>query len=60
MYVVRDLITDFRRFVKQYNSIMPYLIRKGSGMPGDQQYLQSMKDRDKLVSENWSTINEKH
>lgn len=53
MYVIRDLITDFRRFVKQYNSIMPYLIRKGNAMPGDQQYLQSMKDRDKLV-ENFS------
>lgn len=50
MYVIRDLITDFRRFMKQYNSIMPYLIRRGNAMPGDQQCLQSMKDRDKLVS----------
>lgn len=50
MYVIRDLITDFTRFIQQYNSVMPYLIRKGITTPGDQQYLQSMKDRDKLVS----------
>lgn len=48
MYVIRDLITDYRRFIKQYNSIMPYLIRKGPDMPGDKQILQSMKDRDKV------------
>lgn len=49
MYVIRDLITDFRRFIKHYNSIMPYLITKDDTEPGEKPHLQSIKDREKLV-----------
>lgn len=49
MYVIKDLVTDFTRFMKQYASIRPYLIRKDDAELGRHQLLQSMKDRGTLV-----------
>lgn len=48
MYVVRDLIVDFKKFISQVNRIKPYLIRKDQVEIGQKQYLQSIKERDKL------------
>lgn len=49
MYVIKDLIVDFRQFIDQFNRIRPYLIRKNPEPIGEKQYLQSLKDRDNLV-----------
>jgi len=48
MYVVKDLVPDMNHFYKQYRSIQPWLQRQNAPKVGQQQYLQSMKDRDKL------------
>lgn len=49
MYVVKDLVPDMTNFYAQYRSIQPWLQRENEPEPGTQQYLQSIKDRDKLV-----------
>lgn len=50
MYVIKDLVVDFARFLEQHKRIKPYLIRKDDKFDeGDEYYLQSIKDRDKLV-----------
>ncbi|KAJ8965163.1 hypothetical protein NQ314_004306 [Rhamnusium bicolor] len=48
MYVIRDLIVDFNKFLEQHKRIKPYLIRKKTESEGKEQFLQSMKDRDTL------------
>ncbi|XP_018320334.1 succinate dehydrogenase [ubiquinone] iron-sulfur subunit, mitochondrial [Agrilus planipennis] len=48
MYVVKDLVPDMNNFYKQYKSIQPWLQRKDNKNIGDEQYLQSIKDRDQL------------
>lgn len=48
MYVVKDLVPDMTNFYAQYRSIQPWLQRENEPEPGTQQYLQSIKDRDKL------------
>ncbi|XP_017771606.1 PREDICTED: succinate dehydrogenase [ubiquinone] iron-sulfur subunit, mitochondrial [Nicrophorus vespilloides] len=48
MYVVKDLVPDMNHFYNQYKSIQPWLQRKNEVNMGEQQYLQSIKDRDKL------------
>jgi len=48
MYVVKDLVPDMNHFYNQYRSIEPWLQRHDQKKVGDQQYLQSTKDRDKL------------
>ncbi|XP_043512636.1 succinate dehydrogenase [ubiquinone] iron-sulfur subunit-like [Frieseomelitta varia] len=48
-YVIRDLITDMEQFLKQYQTIEPFLKRPGEeNFIGLRQILQSPKDRDKL------------
>ncbi|KAK9307748.1 hypothetical protein QLX08_001991 [Tetragonisca angustula] len=48
-YVIRDLITDMEQFLKQYQTIEPFLKRPGEdNFLGSRQILQSPKDRDKL------------
>lgn len=49
MYVVKDLIVDFNQFIEQHNRIKPFLMTRGDTI-ANKQYVQSMKDRDKLVS----------
>lgn len=44
MYVIRDLVVDLTHFLQQYDSIRPYLIRKGNPPIGKMQYAQSMGD----------------
>ncbi|KAJ3653269.1 hypothetical protein Zmor_012529 [Zophobas morio] len=48
MYVIKDLIVDFTHFLNQHRRIKPYLIRDHSEPMGQKQYLQSLKDREKL------------
>ncbi|XP_050307098.1 succinate dehydrogenase [ubiquinone] iron-sulfur subunit-like [Anthonomus grandis grandis] len=50
MYVIKDLIVDFERFLEQHKRIRPYLIRceEDKFEEGCEYYLQSQKDRDKL------------
>ena len=50
MYVVKDLVPDLNNFYKQYESIQPYLQRKNEKPAGEVQLLQSVEDRQKLVS----------
>ena len=50
MYVIKDLVPDMNNFYEQYRSIQPWLQREDGLHPGDQQYLQSVDDRKKLVS----------
>lgn len=50
MYVIKDLVPDMNNFYEQYRSIKPWLQRDDGLKPGDQQYLQSVDDRKKLVS----------
>lgn len=50
MYVVKDLVPDMTNFYNQYRSIQPWLQRSNEKEPGTQQYLQSIRDRDILVS----------
>ncbi|CAL7947137.1 unnamed protein product [Xylocopa violacea] len=48
-YVIRDLITDMEQFLKQYQSVDPFLKRPGEeNFVGLRQILQSPKDRKKL------------
>lgn len=49
MYVQRDLVVDMTHFVEQYNSIRPYLIRKGDFTVGSVQLAQSIKDNVKCI-----------
>lgn len=49
MYVVKDLVPDMSNFYAQYKSIQPWLQRKDETKMGQQQYLQSVDDRQKLV-----------
>lgn len=49
MYVIKDLVPDMNNFYEQYRSIQPWLQREDGLKPGDQQYLQSVDDRKKLV-----------
>lgn len=50
MYVIKDLIVDYSKFIEQYNRIKPYLIRNDKKERiGEKQFLQSMNDRDALV-----------
>lgn len=52
MYVVKDLVVDLSRFLHQHRKIRPYLIRNEDKFDeGDEYHLQSMKDREKLVSD---------
>ena len=44
------LLQDMSHFYDQYKSIEPYLKRKDETEIGQKQYLQSIADRDKLVS----------
>ncbi|XP_054160927.1 succinate dehydrogenase [ubiquinone] iron-sulfur subunit-like [Oppia nitens] len=46
LYVVKDLVPDLNNFYNQYKSIQPWLQRKEKS--NGTQYLQSIKDRDKL------------
>ncbi|XP_018563236.1 succinate dehydrogenase [ubiquinone] iron-sulfur subunit-like [Anoplophora glabripennis] len=48
MYVIKDLVVDFNKFLEQHSRIKPYLIRKSKEQPGTTQYLQSIKDRESL------------
>ena len=48
MYVVKDLVPDMNHFYKQYQSIQPWLQRDDEVLVGQEQYLQSTTDRDKL------------
>lgn len=52
MYVIKDLITDMSRFLDQHKRAKPYLIRNHETPIGQKQFLQSLKDRDKLVKQN--------
>lgn len=51
MYVIKDLIVDYKKFLQQYNRSKPYLIRKdiSDKEEGKLQTLQSIKDRDSLI-----------
>ncbi|KAG7283295.1 hypothetical protein CRUP_005037 [Coryphaenoides rupestris] len=49
MYVVKDLVPDMSNFYAQYKSIEPYLKRKDESNEGQEQYLQSVDDRQKLA-----------
>ncbi|XP_044754267.1 succinate dehydrogenase [ubiquinone] iron-sulfur subunit, mitochondrial [Coccinella septempunctata] len=48
MYVVKDLVPDLTHFYDQYKSIKPWLQRKDESKMGKFQYLQDVKDREKL------------
>ncbi|KAL1497140.1 hypothetical protein ABEB36_008146 [Hypothenemus hampei] len=49
MYVIKDLIVDFKRFLEQHKKIRPYLIRgEEKTNEGEDYFLQSIKDRDRL------------
>ncbi|XP_027764304.1 succinate dehydrogenase [ubiquinone] iron-sulfur subunit, mitochondrial-like [Empidonax traillii] len=56
MYVVKDLVPDLSNFYAQYKSIEPYLKKKDKSKEGKQQYLQSIEDRQKLVTASFSTL----
>lgn len=49
MYVIKDLVVDFNKFLEQHSRIKPYLIRNSKEDSGTTQYLQSIKDREALV-----------
>lgn len=48
MYVIKDLVPDMNNFYAQYKSVQPYLQRKEEIKYGEQQFLQSVEDREKL------------
>ncbi|KAJ8022222.1 Succinate dehydrogenase [ubiquinone] iron-sulfur subunit, mitochondrial [Holothuria leucospilota] len=48
MYVIKDLVPDMNNFYAQYKAIQPYLQRKEEIKYGEQQFLQSIEDREKL------------
>ncbi|XP_057654266.1 succinate dehydrogenase [ubiquinone] iron-sulfur subunit-like [Diorhabda carinulata] len=47
MYVIKDLVVDFHKFMEQHNRIKPFLIRDRPQK--SQQFLQSIKDRDNMI-----------
>lgn len=49
MYVIRDLIVDMTHFMNQYKKIQPYLLRHKTGKQRSNQYLQTIKDSNKMV-----------
>ncbi|KAG5869141.1 hypothetical protein JTB14_026638 [Gonioctena quinquepunctata] len=49
MYVIKDLIVDMNKFFEQHKRIKPYLIREDLRKLGEEQFAQSIKDRDKLT-----------
>lgn len=53
MYVIKDLIIDYKQFLRQHARTKPYLIRKDlcDSDEGKQQILQSIKDRDTLIGQ---------
>ncbi|XP_074032989.1 succinate dehydrogenase [ubiquinone] iron-sulfur subunit, mitochondrial isoform X2 [Leptinotarsa decemlineata] len=51
MYVIKDLVVDFNKFLEQHRRIKPYLIRDELTDIGKEQLVQSVKDRDNLLSE---------
>lgn len=48
MYVIKDLVPDLTQFYEQHKSIKPYLRRKDTINYGEAQFLQSIKDNEKL------------
>ncbi|XP_030748075.1 succinate dehydrogenase [ubiquinone] iron-sulfur subunit, mitochondrial-like [Sitophilus oryzae] len=49
MYVIKDLVVDMKRFLDQHRRINPYLMRNEEKYEeGQEYYLQSIKDREKL------------
>ncbi|XP_026476303.1 succinate dehydrogenase [ubiquinone] iron-sulfur subunit-like [Ctenocephalides felis] len=48
MYVIKDLVTDMSHFYRQYASIEPWLQRGDLYEMGDEEYLQSIRDSEKL------------
>nr|XP_023017410.1 succinate dehydrogenase [ubiquinone] iron-sulfur subunit, mitochondrial-like [Leptinotarsa decemlineata] len=48
MYVIKDLVVDFNKFLEQHRRIKPYLIRDELTDIGKEQLVQSVKDRDDL------------
>ncbi|XP_072035769.1 succinate dehydrogenase [ubiquinone] iron-sulfur subunit, mitochondrial-like isoform X3 [Amphiura filiformis] len=48
MYVIKDLVPDMNNFFAQYTSIKPYLQRKEEVNYGEESYLQTIEERDKL------------
>eukprot|EP00922_Rhytidocystis_sp_ex-Travisia-forbesii_P064586 GHVS01095947.1.p1 GENE.GHVS01095947.1~~GHVS01095947.1.p1 ORF type:complete len:243 (+),score=20.43 GHVS01095947.1:388-1116(+) len=48
LYVIKDLVGDLNNFYNQYKSIEPWLKRKTPKTPGQQEFLQSKEDREKL------------
>ena len=58
MYVIKDLVPDMNNFYQQYKSIQPWLQRNDENTlgVGDKQLLQSAKDREKLVSQNFNAL----
>lgn len=51
MYVIKDLVVDMTQFYRQYKEIDPWLMRCAEDELGKRQLLQSIRDREKLVSE---------
>lgn len=51
MYVIKDLIVDYKQFLRQHARTKPYLIRNDISEKdeGKLQCLQSIKDRDNLI-----------
>jgi hypothetical protein len=50
MYIIKDLVPDMSNFYTQYRSITPWLQNNNKSEIGAYQYLQSIQDRQKLVS----------
>lgn len=48
MYVIKDLVVDMHHFMRQYNSVMPYLIRRSDFEERKHQFLQTIGDSQKL------------
>jgi len=51
MYIIKDLVPDMNNFYEQYRNIQPWLQRDNTKEVGSEQYLQSIEDRKKLVSQ---------
>jgi len=51
MYIIKDLVPDMNNFYDQYRNIQPWLQRDNAKETGSEQYLQSIEDRKKLVSQ---------
>ncbi|XP_072389054.1 succinate dehydrogenase [ubiquinone] iron-sulfur subunit-like [Diabrotica undecimpunctata] len=48
MYVIKDLVVDFKKFIEQHNRIKPYLIRHPPEEK-NMQFSQSVKDRQDML-----------